>query len=51
MQPIPMMATGTGGEGSDEFKSLPFRTSLRGQREPRGMAGGRMFAMKRVMLG
>ncbi len=28
MHPIPMMATGTGGERSDEFKSLPFRTSL-----------------------
>ena len=27
MQPIPMMATGTGGEGADEFKSLPFRAS------------------------
>ena len=29
MQPIPMMATGTGGEKSDGFKSFPFRTSLR----------------------
>ena len=32
---MPMMATGTGGEGSDEFKSLPFRTSLEAMRKPR----------------
>ena len=34
MHPIPMMATGTGDERSDEFKSLPFRTSLEADREP-----------------
>ena len=50
MQPIPMMATGTGGEGADEFKSLPFRASLR----EAGVAGGSRAAVlgdEGVMLG
>ena len=27
MQPIPIIATGTGGLGANEFKTLPFRAS------------------------
>ncbi len=44
MHPIPMMATGTGGERSDEFKSLPFRTSLEAIAS-RGLFERRKFAM------
>jgi hypothetical protein len=44
MHPIPMMATGTGGGKSDEFKSLPFRTTFKTS-VGRGFRGWRILAM------